>query len=64
MPSIDYGPWVRIILRYLIGGCFVGSAAVGQQLAADPDLVAAGSVATAAAVEGFYALAKQRGWKL
>lgn len=64
MPSIDYGPWVRIILRYIIGGCFIGSAVVGQQLAANPDLVAAGSVVAAGVVEGFYAVAKKRGWKL
>lgn len=55
---IDYAPIVRIILRYIAGGLFMGSAAVGEQLAADPDLVMLGSLALAAVVEAIYARSK------
>ena len=53
---------IRILLRYLIGALLVGSNEVGQQLAADPDIVMALAFALGAAVEGFYVLAKRRGW--
>lgn len=61
---MNYGPIVRILLRYVVGGIFMGSAAIGERLAADPDLVALGALALGAAVEGAYALAKRRGWGL
>ncbi len=53
-------PIVRIALRYGIG--FALGPAIGMKLAADPDVVIAGSVALAAAVEGAYALARRKGW--
>ena len=58
---MDYGPIVRIILRYLVGAAFMGSQAIGDQLAADPDLVAIGSLIIGALVEAYYAWAKRRG---
>ena len=56
-----YGPIVRIILRYLVGAGFMGSVVIGEKLAADPDLVAMGSLAVGAAVEAFYAWSKRTG---
>lgn len=58
---MNYAPIARIILRYLIGGVFVGSAAVGERLAADPDLVAMGAIALGAIVETAYAYARRKG---
>lgn len=58
-----YGPIIRIVLRYVVGGAFMGSVALGEKLAADPDLVAMGAVALGAAVEAFYVWAKKRGGK-
>ena len=57
----DYGPIVRIALRYIIGACFLGSQSLGDQLAADPDLIAIGSVIVAGLVEWFYHKAKKNG---
>ncbi len=54
----------RIVLRYLVGAAFMGSDQIGQQLAADPDLVMIVALGIGAAVEGAYALAKRRGWNL
>lgn len=58
------GPWIRIALRYGVGG-IIGYE-VGAQLAADPDVIAVVTAAAAAAVgfatEGFYMLAKRWGW--
>ena len=58
------GPLVRIVLRYGVGG-IVGYQ-VGTQLAADPDVIAVATAATAmivgAATEAFYWLAKRYGW--
>lgn len=59
---MNYAPLSRIILRYVIGGLAMGSVTVGEQLAADPDLVLYGSLALGAVVEGAYALAKRKGW--
>ncbi|MDD9727243.1 hypothetical protein PVV74_17420 [Roseovarius sp. SK2] len=59
----NYAPFVRIGLRYLVGAGLMGSAAIGEQLAADPDLVFAISAVLGAAVEAFYAHAKMRGGK-
>lgn len=59
------GPFVRIALRYGVGG-IVGYE-VGSQLAADPDVIAVTTAVTAMAVgfltEGFYWLAKKYGWR-
>ncbi len=56
----------RIILRYGAGTVF--GATLGSTLAADPDLAmvvgTAASVLVAGIVEGFYALAKKKGWTL
>jgi hypothetical protein len=53
-------PIVRIALRYGVG--LVLGPAIGIKLAADPDIVIAGSIALAAAVEATYALARRKGW--
>ena len=53
------GPIARIILRYGVG--LVAGMAIGDQLAADPDIVLILSAAIAALVEGAYAVAKRRG---
>lgn len=58
---MDYGPIVRIILRYLVGAGVMGSTEMGEYLAADPDLIFFGSMAIGAIVEAFYAIAKKRG---
>ena len=59
---MTYGPITRIILRYVVGGVFMGSQAIGDQLAADPDIVAMASLGLAAIVESAYAFAKRKGW--
>ena len=58
---MDYAPLVRIVLRYIVGAGIMGSATIGDQLAADPDLIFYGSMAVGALVEAFYAMAKRRG---
>lgn len=58
---MNYGPIVRIILRYVVGGLFIGSHAVGERLAADPDLVAIGAFVLGALVEVAYIWAKKTG---
>lgn len=59
------GPFIRIGLRYGVGG-IIGYE-LGSQLAADPDVVAIATVGATAAVgfvtEGFYLLAKRFGWR-
>lgn len=59
------GPFVRIALRYGVGG-IIGFE-VGNQLAADPDVIAVATVAATATVgfatEGFYLLARKFGWR-
>src|SRR5690606_9973293 len=62
----DMGPFIRIALRYGVGG-LVGFE-VGNQLASDPDIVAVSTVVAATIVgfvtESFYALAKKYGCPL
>lgn len=58
---MDYAPLVRIVLRYIVGAGLMGSSAIGQELAADPDLIFYGSMAIGALVEAFYAMAKRKG---
>lgn len=59
------GAYVRIALRYGVGA--VVGYEVGNQLAADPDVIAVTTAVAAAVVgfatEGFYALAKRLGWR-
>jgi hypothetical protein len=61
---MNMGPYVRIALRYGVGA--VIGYEVGNQLAADPDVIAVATAASAAVVgfltEGFYALARTWGW--
>jgi preprotein translocase subunit Sec61beta len=59
---MTWAPLARILLRYLVGAGIMGSTALGEQLAADPDLVLYAALALAAAIEGAYAIAKRRGW--
>lgn len=59
---MNYAPIARILLRYVIGIVAGGSVALGDQLAADPDIVIAVSMLIGAAVEGVYWLAKRKGW--
>lgn len=59
---MNYAPIVRIVLRYAAGAGIMGSATLGEQMAADPDLVMALSLALGAAVEAGYVFAKRKGW--
>jgi len=59
---MTYAPLARIILRYIAGAGIMGSQALGNQLAADPDLVLYLSLGLAAAVEAAYTYAKRKGW--
>ncbi|WP_422383288.1 hypothetical protein [Roseibium album] len=56
--------YIRIALRYGIGAAMMGSPVIGQQLAADPDIVFAVSGLAGLAVEGFYAASKRIGGRL
>lgn len=59
---MDWAPWARILLRYVIGATFMGSDQIGVSLSTDPDLVAVVSLGLGLAVEGIYAFAKRKGW--
>lgn len=59
---MKFGPIARIILRYIVGAAFMGSSQIGDQLAADPDIVVLVSVLVGGAVEIAYALAVKYGW--
>lgn len=58
-------PFIRIALRYGVGG--VIGYEIGSRLAADPDIVMAGTVIATAlvgvATEGAYFLARRLGWR-
>lgn len=54
-------PIIRIVLRYAIGAVFVGAGPLGEQLAADPDVVMLLAAGVGALVELFYVLAKRKG---
>jgi len=58
---MDYAPLVRICLRYLIGAVIAGSQVIGDDLAADPDLVSVLALAIGAIVEFVYYRAKKHG---
>lgn len=62
MKNVLNGAFARIALRY--GAGYLLGAATGAALAADADLVMVVGLAVGAAVEGFYALAKRKGWRL
>lgn len=55
-----FAPIARIIIRYGVG--LVAGLAMGNQLAADPDLVLVVAGVIGAATEGAYALAVRKGW--
>ena len=59
---MSYAPLARIILRYIVGAGIMGSAQIGDQLAADPDLILYASMGVGAVVEAAYALSKRKGW--
>lgn len=60
---MDYAPWIRISLRYIIGAGLFGSTEIGELLATDPDLIAAGCVLVGFIIETAYVVAKRRGWR-
>jgi len=55
---MNYAPFIRIALRYLLGGGAYAS------LANDSDVVAVGCIISAAAVESVYLYAKRKDWTL
>lgn len=59
---MNYAPLARIVLRYLVGAAIMGSSQIGEELAADPDVVMLVAAGIGAAVEAGYVLAKKRGW--
>lgn len=59
---MTYAPLARIILRYLVGAAIMGSPMIGEQLAADADLVAVAAMLIGVGVEATYAIAKRKGW--
>ena len=58
---MNYAPIARIVLRYIVGAGLMGSEQIGEQLAADPDIVFSTALAVGAAVEAAYAWAKRKG---
>ena len=59
--------FARILLRYASGALVAYGyleKQVGGQIAADPDLVMALGALIGISVEGFYAVAKRKGWSL
>ncbi|MGR1582424.1 hypothetical protein ACSSNL_13280 [Thalassobius sp. S69A] len=60
---MNWAPIARIVLRYIAGGVVFGSVAIGDRLAADPDIVMVTGALIGAMVEGAYYLAKRRGWR-
>lgn len=57
---MNYAPYVRIIIRYVVG--IVIGADAANVLAADPEIVTIAAAAVGAAVEFAYELAKRKGW--
>jgi hypothetical protein len=55
-------PIIRIVLRYVVGGLMMGSIAMGEQFAADPDIVITLSAAVGVVVEGFWIASRKLGW--
>jgi hypothetical protein len=57
-----WAPVARILLRYVAGAGVMGSLALGDQLAADADLVLGLSLGIALVVESLYTYSKRKGW--
>jgi len=57
---MDWAPWARIGIRYIVGA-IIGADQAGL-LAADPDLITIVALGIGAAVEVLYKLAKRKGW--
>ena len=57
---MNYAPYARIFVRYVVG-LVVGMDAA-DTLAGDPDIVTVVAAAIGLAVEGIYVLAKRKGW--
>ena len=57
---MDFGPIVRIGLRYGIG--YIVGSETGEALAMDPELVNTLAIGLGVVVEAFYAFAKKKGW--
>ena len=57
---MDWAPFARIIIRYIVGAV-IGMDA-GDTLAGDPDVVTIVALGIGAAVEVLYAAAKRKGW--
>ena len=57
---MEFGPFVRIALRYGIG--YVLGAETGEMLSMDEELVNAIAIGIGIMVEGVYQYAKKRGW--
>jgi hypothetical protein len=55
-------PIIRIVLRYIVGGLMMGSITMGEQFAADPDIVITLSAVVSLAVEGFWIASRRLGW--
>lgn len=61
------GPLARIVARWISGGLVTAGLILpdeAQFIATDPDMLALVGLGLSAITEGFYALAKKRGWKL
>jgi hypothetical protein len=57
---MDWAPFARIVVRYIVGA-FIGMDA-GATLAGDPDVVTVVALGIGAAVEIAYAVARKKGW--
>lgn len=57
---MNYAPYARIFVRYIVG-LVIGMDAA-DTLAGDPDIVTIVAAAIGFGVEALYALAKQKGW--
>ena len=57
---MNYAPIARIILRYAVGA--IVGASQAELMIGDPDIVSMLAMATGAAVEAAYVLAKRKGW--
>ena len=60
---MNWAPYARIVLRYVVGGVIMGSAQIGDRLAADPDLVMIAAGLIGAGVEAAYLIARRKGWR-
>lgn len=57
---MNYAPYARIIVRYIVGAIIGADAA--NVLSADPDLITVIALVIGAAVEALYEIAKRKGW--